>query len=419
MASRIFVFFSLAVLLLSAGPAFAQEDGPAFVTLKDLFSKALKNSETVAISDEAVRRSQALHRQTLGETFPEITYQRRATLEERAKTRHDGFFEVAKTSFTGYGEIAALKASGATAAQRRFERRRIEQLLLQDIAAAFYNLLLAEENARTTEKLVELAESRSTELEERVQLGKTRPADALGQKVLIGTFRSQLEESRRQVDARRDLLAFLVAEPRLEGKIEDSLVPSEPLSLEAYLATAQSRPDIEAARENLEAFKGLMEVTRAEFLPSFGASAAAYTDRSLSSNDVDWDVLFSMNVPIWNWGGRHAAMDAAGTDVAQSRDEMSLALRQAELDIRNAYRDLASAKRQREILESSVVAARQDYELQVKDDSQGLVTNLEVFESLGRLSDAELAYNSARLQEKLAVINLKVAAGSDPGEILQ
>jgi outer membrane protein TolC len=150
-----------------------------------------------------------------------------------------------------------------------------------------------------------------------------------------------------------------------------------------------------------------------------GLSAGVYTDRAISSNDVDWDLLVSLEVPVWDWTARGAAMDEAGAEVSQSENEFSLTLRQALLEVKNAHRDLATAKRQLAIRQSSAEYARQDYELQVQDDKQGLVTSLEVFESLDRLNTAELAYNRARLDEKLAVIKLRIACGSDPQEILQ
>ena len=404
--------------LLFSVPSLGQ-DATSFspFTLKELYDSALKNSETIAISGEAVRRAEALFRKAMGDSLPEVFYSRRASFEQHSDTTQDGFFEITKSGFTGWGELAAIRSTRAAAHQRRHERRRVEQLLLQDMSAAFYGLLLAQENVAASKKLVELAGERAKELDRRVELGKTRKADSLGHRVLISSFESQLEESSRQVEARRDLLAFLIAAPLDNRPIAEAEFSIDPASLESYLASAATRPDVQAAEENARSFQGLMEVTRSEFFPSIGVSAAAYTDRADSEDDADWDVLLSVSVPLWDWGSRGAAMDAAGADLAQSQNELSQTVRQAELEIRNAYRDYASAKKQLLIRLQSVEFARQDYELQVEDDNRGLITSLDVLASLDRLNNAELAYNSARLEEKLAAINLKIAAGSDPQEI--
>lgn len=409
------------ILILSTPAAVHAEEAPQTRTwtLKDAFATALERNETIAISDHAVRQAESSVRQTFGENLPELSYGRSVTMEEYSKTGHNGYFEVSKTGLTVFGEFASLRAAGATAEQRRFERRRTEQLLLLDVAAAFYDLLLAEANVKATRRVVDLASERLEELNDRVRLGKTRRADRLGQEVLSSNFHSQLEENLRLSGERRDLLAFLIGMPRLEGDISDAQAAIQPLSVDAYLATVDERPDVRAARLNVDALKGSLEVTRAEFFPSLGVSAAAYTDRALSNEDVDWDVLFSLNVPVWDWFARGAAMDAAGSELSQGEKEWSLARRLADLEIRNAYRDLMSARKQLEIRQKAVEWARQDYELQVKDDEQGLITNLELLESLDRLNTAELAYNSALLREKRSAIALKVAAGSDPSEILQ
>lgn len=54
----------------------------------------------------------------------------------------------------------------------------------------------------------------------------------------------------------------------------------------------------------------------------------------------------------------------------------------AELEIRNAYRNYVSARKQMDFRKKSVDLGRRDYDLQARDDRQGLVTSLEVIESL-------------------------------------
>ena len=55
-------------------------------------------------------------------------------------------------------ELAAISSGRSTVEQRKYERERAEQALLQDVAAAFYSLLLAEENVAATKTLIELAD---------------------------------------------------------------------------------------------------------------------------------------------------------------------------------------------------------------------------------------------------------------------
>lgn len=392
---------------------------PGELTLKGLFAQALKNSETIAISEETVREAQALYRETLGGSFPEISYRRQTALEDNSDSATNGMFRITKTDLTGYRELAALRSGKATINQRKYELQRVKQLLLQDIAAAFYALLLAEENVASTEKLIKLAQDRLDELTERVRVGRARPVDAIAQEALKASLESQLEESVRQVNATRDLLAFLAGVPELDQTVSEGEISADRGLLETYLAAAKTRPDVQAAQENAKAFKGLRQAAQAEYWPSINLTGNSYTNRPLSQQDTDWDFLFAVEVPLWDWGARRGTVGAADAVFNQAELELQFSLRQAGLDVRNAYRDYESAKRQLEIQARLVDLARQDYEIQVTDDRQGLVSNLDVFESLDRLNNAELAFNNARLQEKLAIINLEIAAGAGPDEILK
>lgn len=387
-------------------------------TLKDLFAYALRNSERIAISEETVREAEALYRNTLGSSFPDFSYRRETSLEDDEDAENEGFFRVAKTDLTGFRELAAVRSGKAAVRQRKYEQERIEQLLLQDISLAYYSFLLAEENATSTQRLMTLAQERLEELNERVRVGRARPVDAIAQQVLMASLESQWEESQRQVEARKDLLAFLIGITELDD-ITEAPLSVVTGSLESYLARSEHRPDVQAARENVHVFKGLKQVAFADYLPQLNLTANSYTDRPDEDDDSEWNVLLSVELPLWDWGARRGALGAADAVVSQAEKSLQFSLRQAGLEIRNAYRDHESAKKQLTIQAKSVELARQDYEIQMEDDRQGLVTNLEVFESLDRLNNAELAFNNARLQERLAIINLAIASGATPEEILK
>lgn len=406
------------VILLSVGlVVFAPSLTYASSSLKDLYQRALAHSERIAISEAAVKEAQALYRQAVGESFPAISYRRASGWDQGRDENHDGMFRLSQTALTGYGELANVRSGRSFLHQKQYEYERVKQLLLGDVAVAFYALLLAEENASATDKLITLANDRLTELNDRVRIGRTRESDAVSQGVLVASLESQREESLRQVNARLDLLAFLTGSSEIGKDVADDNNGIEDKPLEAYLQQVSNRPDVRAAQADVQSAEALRKVARGQFLPDVSVTANAYTDRSEQQDD--WDVSLIINVPLWTWGERRGALQAASAVLTQKQQTLDLARRQAELDVRNAFRDYESARKQSVILKTSVELARQDYDIQVRDDKQGLVTNLDVFSSLDRLNNSELAYNNARLQEKLAAINLRVAAGDKPEDILK
>lgn len=408
----------VAALLAAALPVYAQSPAaPAPADLPRAFALALAQSDDIALSEQSLRQAEALYRQALGTLMPELSLRHETNWSPRQTPVSDGMVRLAQTGLNGYRELSALKATRSEEARRRHLRRRAEQLLLGDVAVAFYGLLQARENAASTSGLITFAERRLVELKDRVRVGRAREADAIGQEVQLEALRTQFEESDRQSRARADLLAFLLREDVTPAVPTGPAAPPPP-PLDAYLSRLEERPDVAAAREAVAAAAGAASVTRAARLPSLGYQANWYGYRRPVSRERDrWDAGVTASMPLFSWGARAATTDAA--DAFRSFQEYALraARRLAELEVRNAHRDLATAERQLEIRRRALALARRDYDLQTRDERRGLVTSLEVLESLNRLNAAELGFQSALLTTRLAVVGLEIAAGADPAAV--
>ena len=391
-------------------------------TLREAYRAALVNSDAVAAGEQTLRQAEALYRAALGGSLPALSARNDTTWQDKRtsgdSSQSDGMIRLGRSGLTGYRELALVKASRSAVAQREQERLRAEQLLLGDVAGAYYGLIQAQENTAITAQLLELADRRLVELRERVRVGRAREADALAQEVQSEALRSQLEESRRQVSARGDLLAFLVRAP-IEPQAPAADAAAQPHPLEGYLSRLETRPDVAAARQAVKVAGGGVGIARADFLPEVGLQANYYAYRPAARSDSKWDASASVSLPLFSFGAARASVDSA--KAAYSRQEYALraAVRAAELDVRNAHRDFASAVRQLEIARRAGALAQRDYKLQTVDERRGLVTSIEVLQSLDRLNIANLALNTALVSTRLAAIALETAAGVRPEEILR
>lgn len=416
---------SLALVLLSL-PAFAAAQ--PVTTLREAYRAALENSDAVGIGEKSIAEAEALYRAALGGSFPVLTARHVTDVQDKRvggsqlggsqRAQNEGMLRASWTGLTGYRELAAVRAGKRTVAQREHQRRRAEQLLLVDVAAAYYGLIQSRENVETTSQLLEFSDKRLAELKERVRVGRAREADALAQEVQTQALLSQLEESRRLVQARGDLLAFLVRAPVAPVAPSTSAVTAPPPALEGYLARLENRPDVAAARESVEAASWGIELARAAYLPEFGLTANYYGYRPPARANNKWDAAAVVSLPLFAFGANRAA--TAASRAAHEREALVLraARRAAELDARNAHRDFSSALRQLEIQRKAGDLARRDYRLQNADERRGLVTSIEVLQSLDRLNISTLALNDALVQARLAAIALETAAGASPEDIL-
>lgn len=388
-------------------------------TLKGAFEAALRTSESIIVSEQSIREAEAVYRQSYGDALPELSYRRTATREERSGTTRERMFRLSKTGLTGYRELAQMRSDSSTVRSRVYDRARAEQLLLSDVASAFYGLVQSREDIAATNRLVDLARDRLKELQNRVRVGRTRSADAIAQEYQITALLSQLEESKRLAESRANLLAFLTGNPIGELMVDDASRPSGLPAVDTYLSRIDSRPDVRAAKQTVESAKSDVDAAQADRMPELGMTANYYTDRPKSKAGNDWDAAFTVDMPLFDGGTRRAAVDEASAVQNQRDSEWAAVRRQADLEIRNAHQDCESSHRQLVLQKRSVELARRHYEEQLRDDRQGLVTSLDVIESLNRLNDAELGYTRARIREHLALINLEIAAGASPGDILK
>jgi|CXWL01.1.fsa_nt_gi outer membrane protein TolC len=423
---------SLLIAATLAAPAFAADvlpGTPAVRTLRDAYRAALENSDSVAISEQTLRQAEALYRAARGSAFPLVALRNDTSWQDRrsagtagagnaTNTQSDGMIRASQSGLTGYRELALLKTAKSTISQRAHERRRAEQLLLADVAGAYYGLLQAKQNVATTSQLIAFADKRLAELKERVRVGRAREADALSQEVQSEALRAQLEESARQVSARADLLGFLVRSS-VDPQASPADSPAAPAALDAYLSRLEARPDVAAAKDAAVVAAAGVNVARGDYFPQIGLLANYYGYRPKARANNKWDAAVSASLPIFSFGAISASVDSA--KAARSRQEYALRATQraADLDVRNTHRDYSSALRQLDIQRRSGALAQRDYGLQTKDEHRGLVTAIEVLQSLDRLNIANLALNDALVQTRLAAINLEIAAGAAPEDILK
>ncbi len=418
-----------ALVLLLALPAAAQTPPePPARGLKETYALALANSDAVAISEQTLQQAEALFRSALGASFPLISFRHTTDWQHRRvggsqlggaqQAQSEGAIRVSQVGLTGYREIAAVRASRATISQRRHERRRAEQLLLADVAAAYYGLIQARENSASTLQLIEYADKRLAELRERVRVGRAREADALAQEFQSQSLSAQLVENERLARSRADFLEFLVRAPVAPAASGDE-PPAAAAPLDGYLARVENRPDVSAARDALAAAERGRDAAFSGYLPQLSLTGNRYLYRPTARESNLWDVAATASVPLFSFGAIRADNASARAASESAGFALRAARRAADLDARNAHRDLAAALRQVEISRRAEELARRDYRLQSQDERRGLVTSIEVLQSLERLNAATLSRSDALVRARLAAIALETAAGAMPEEILK
>ena len=419
MRKTFFILCFVVVLVAAVAKAEAPADPPASsLTLTDCYRLALKQSEKIAIQQELITEAEARFRRALGAVLPQATFSSSDKRQDGSggsaftlRKVPDRHFEFTQTLFGGFKEIAAMRAFRAEKRQRIYEKKRAEELLLSDVADAFYLLLEQRKDLEALEEIRTALHERIGELKEREGLGRSRPSEVVSAQAQLLRVEAEYERVQNQEVVVRQLLEFLTGMEPIGPLAEEptDLAPLRP-ELE-YVAQKGGRSDVQAAQQAVKVAEKQVTVAQAGFWPKVAVEGNYYVERSGASEGVDWDAALTVDVPLFEGGQNIAAVKEATARRRQAELRLSGTERMARLDIRDTYARTETAFVRTETLQKALKAAEDNYRLQSEDYRLNLVNNLDVLEALEQLQNARRDFIQAQYSAKRLYWQLKVAIG--------
>ena len=388
------------------------------LTLADCYTLSLKQSETIAIQQELIEEAEGRFLRALSVVLPHASFSSSDKRQDGSggsaftlKEVPERKFVLNQNLFSGFKEIAAMASVRAEKRQRTHEKTRAEQLLLVDVANAFYLLLEQHEDLETLETTRTTLLERMEELKQRETLGRSRPSEVVSAEAQLRRVEAEIERVQSQEVVARQLLEFLTGRDRIE-KIADSETSLPSLKAEEnYLAKAGKRPDVQAAEEAWRAAQKKVSATRGALFPTVALEGNYYVERAGAAEDVNWDVALKVDAPIFQGGDHAGAMKEATAREHQAKLQFQKTERAAALDIRGAYATLRAAIARSGSLQKAREAAEKDYQYQVEDYRLSLVSNLDVLKALESLQEARRDYLHAMYEAKRLYWQLRITTG--------
>lgn len=408
---------SLSAALLCA-PALAADAKP--MTLAQAYAAALKRSEAVAQKrlsfeqvtaqvDElwaAVRPKLNLNANQFWQDTPGsgVGFPLPSSQQTVAVNAHQPLF-------SGLREYLAVRAAKSNSESAELALARARQLLYQDVANAYLSLLVSRRAIATREAQVKLTEDRVKELKGFEEIGRSRRSEVLAAQSQLAQNQADLEAARGQERLRQATLQFLTG---LDEDLapEDVALPAAADDPAPFYARARRRADVEAARRDYESADLLVSMQKRQYWPTISADGNYYLLRPRTyTQHVRWDAAISGQLPLYSGGAFGAQVREAQAQRGVREQALSLAERDAQLDVKSAHSDLASSLSVVKALENAMALAEANAKAQREDYRHGLVTNIDVLASLATVQDTHLRLDSARAQAVLARARLEVAAG--------
>jgi len=408
----------LAVLLALA--AAASPAGAA--SLDDCFKSALKQSEALAESKEAILQAEEHFRQAFGAVLPSASFnyafmrQDDHALTPSLKASNpvnqsSGNITLGQPLFRGFADFAALREMKDTLASAKDASQWAAMQLYQDVAAAFFTVLSLERDKALLEEQDKVYDGRIKELEDFQSVGRARDSDVETVQAAQALLQASAVQVAAQLAVEREALAFLTGQgPDLALEASDA-PPADAGELKALLRAAESRPDLHAALMRNEAAKEFVFINKGAHLPSVDLLGHWYFVQPGTQNPIYWDAAISLSLPLFQ-GFTLASKDREAASLQrQAEKDLERQQRQVASDIRAAWRTLQGDLAQGAAYERGFELSDKAYESLKQDFKNGLATNQDVLLALTSSRDAQRSLEAARFAARNDFEQLQALAG--------
>lgn len=241
----------------------------------------------------------------------------------------------------------------------------------------------------------------------------------------VDVLRSQVELSNAKQSLIQAENAYQVAEANLNRivglpmdttlKLDNILTYSEYAEDMAYCLdyASQYRPELEQARQGVEAAKGALMVARSGYMPQISANASqSWSDTNWPGDENgEWGVGVGVSLNVFDSGVTWSKINGAKADLAVAEETYRDTVDAVNLDVRNCYLNLREAEKRIGTTETAVSQAEEDYRIAQVRYMAGVGTNTDVLDAQVALTQAKTNYLQAMYDYNTSKTDLENAMG--------
>ncbi|MDI3286376.1 TolC family protein [Polyangium sp. 15x6] len=279
-----------------------------------------------------------------------------------------------------------VDAARASASDRRRQ-------LLANLAAAIVNVVTTERTSEINRSGLRTSLERLELTKRRARLGTGTQLDVVRAEQDTNLARTQIVQSDESLRRAREALGLALGENVAYGVPPSISLDDMKHSIESTCSAGkpEDRPDVVAARQQLEVAKRQARETRLGFLPTAEATTTL-TAMNLGQGNLKnytWTIGAVLTIPIYE-GSRYGEVRTARAAVEQQEARLEAAERQARLDTQQTMRGVEVAEQALVISEKARDLARETARLTQIAYEAGTATSFELVTSAQSLRQAEL-----------------------------
>lgn len=286
----------------------------------------------------------------------------------------------------------------------------------ETVTNSYYGMLQADNVQNLSRESVDRLEEHLKNVKAQYEVGVVAKVDVLRSEVELADAQQTLIQAENAYHIAEATLNKIVGLPMdTTLKLQDSMQYTPYDNDMQYCLTYASghRPELEQARQNVEAAKGALKVARSGYMPQVSASASQNWNDSNWPGDENgnWSVGVGVSMNIFDTGVTLSKIHGAEADLAKAEESYRDTVDSIMLDVRSTYFSMREAEKRIKTTEVAVAKAEEDYHIAQVRYMAGVGTNTDVLDAQVALTDAQNNYVQSLYDYNTSRTSLETAIG--------
>ena len=284
------------------------------------------------------------------------------------------------------------------------------------VTNGYFDMLQADNMQQLGRESVTRLADHLKNVEAQYEVGVVAKVDVLRSQVELANAKQSLikaENAYQIAEANLNKIVGLPMDTQL--KLDDILVyaPYENDMQYCLDYAAKHRPELEQAKQQVEAAKGALRVAISGHMPQVAAVAQQkWSDNNWPGDENgNWGVGVTVNLNIFDSGVTVSKIHGAEADLAKAHETYRDTVDLVNLDVRSNYLNMREAEKRIDTTKLAVSQAEEDYRIAQLRYMNGVSTNTDVLDAQVALTDAKTNYLQAMYDYNTCKTNLETAIG--------
>ena len=284
------------------------------------------------------------------------------------------------------------------------------------VTNGYFDMLQADNMQKLGRESVDRLADHLKNVEAQYEVGVVAKVDVLRSQVELANAKQSLIKAENAYQIAEANLNKIVGLPMDTQLKLDNILVYTPYDNDMQYCldyAAKHRPELEQAKQQVEAAKGALRVAISGHMPQVAATASqSWKDSNWPGDENgNWGVGVTVSMNIFDSGVTVSRIHGAEADLAKAHETYRDTVDAVNLDVRSNYLNLREAEKRIDTTKLAVSQAEEDYRIAQLRYMNGVGTNTDVLDAQVALTDAKTNYLQAMYDYNTCKTNLETAIG--------